>query len=59
MSIYLTTHLKYDKTTVYWIMMAAVGVTVAILMPFWCGLSDRWGRRRVLGIGFLGYMLLV
>ena len=58
MNIYLTTYLKYDKTTVYWI-MAAVGVTMAILMPFWGGLSDRWGRRRVLGIGFLGYMLLV
>ena len=58
MNIYLTTYLKYDKTTVYWI-MAAVGVTMAILMPFWGGLSDRWGRRRVLGIGFLGYMVLV
>ncbi len=58
MNIYLTTYLKYDKTTVYWI-MAAVGVTMAVLMPFWGGLSDRWGRRRVLGIGFLGYMLLV
>ncbi|WP_269759154.1 MFS transporter [Variovorax sp. E3] len=58
MNIYLTTYLKYDKTTVYWI-MAAVGVAMAILMPFWGGLSDRWGRRRVLSIGFLGYMLLV
>jgi len=58
MNIYLTTYLKYDKTTVYWI-MAAVGVSMAVLMPFWGGLSDRWGRRRVLGIGFLGYMLLV
>ena len=28
MNIYLTTYLKYDKTTVYWI-MAAVGVTMA------------------------------
>jgi len=54
----MTTYLKYDKTAIYWI-MAAVGVTMAMLMPFFGSLSDRWGRRPVLAIGFIGYMVLV
>ena len=58
MNIYLTTYLKYDKTSVYWI-MAMVSLAMAFLMPFWGGLSDRWGRRRVLAIGFFSYMILV
>jgi len=58
MNIYMTTYLKYDKTIVYWI-MASVSLSMALLMPFWGGLSDRWGRKRVLTIGFSGYMLLV
>ncbi|WP_354686245.1 MFS transporter [Cupriavidus necator] len=58
MNIYMTTYLKYDKTTVYWI-MALVSLTMAVLMPFWGGLSDRLGRRKVLAIGFVGYTVLV
>ncbi|AMP03496.1 MFS transporter [Collimonas pratensis] len=58
MNIYLTTYLKYDKTIVYWI-MAMVSLAMAFLMPFWGALSDRWGRRRVLAIGFFSYMILV
>ncbi|PLP96811.1 MFS transporter [Cupriavidus pauculus] len=58
MNIYLTTYLKYDKATVYWI-MACVSITMALLMPFWGGLSDRLGRRKVLAIGFVGYAVLV
>jgi MHS family proline/betaine transporter-like MFS transporter len=58
MNLYLTAHLGYPKTQVYWI-MAAIGVIVAAMMPFWGGLSDRWGRRKVLGIGFAAYIVLV
>ncbi len=58
MNIYMTTYLKYDKGTVYWI-MAAVGITMALLMPFWGGLSDRLGRKKVLSIGFVAYTVLV
>ncbi|WP_084085090.1 MFS transporter [Cupriavidus sp. USMAA2-4] len=58
MNIYLTTYLKYDKATVYWI-MAFVSLAMAMLMPFWGGLSDRLGRRKVLAIGFLAYTVLV
>ncbi|MFJ4292114.1 MFS transporter [Cupriavidus sp. NPDC089707] len=58
MNIYMTTYLKYDKATVYWI-MAFVSLAMAVLMPFWGGLSDRLGRRKVLAIGFVGYTALV
>nr|WP_315597257.1 MFS transporter [uncultured Cupriavidus sp.] len=58
MNIYMTTYLKYDKGTVYWI-MAFVSITMACLMPFWGGLSDRLGRKKVLSIGFVAYTVLV
>lgn len=58
MNLYMTTYLKYDKTTVYWI-MAFVSLSMAVLMPLWGALSDRIGRRRVLAIGFAGYLVLV
>lgn len=58
MNIYMTTYLKYDKGTVYWI-MAAVSLTMAFMMPFWGGLSDRLGRKKVLAIGFTAYTVLV
>jgi MHS family proline/betaine transporter-like MFS transporter len=58
MNIYMTQYLKMDRTTVYWT-MAAIGIAVAIMMPFWGGLSDRIGRRKVLTIGFTSYLVLV
>lgn len=58
MNIYMTTYLKYDKGTVYWI-MALVSLAMAMLMPFWGGLSDRLGRKKVLAIGFAAYTVLV
>ncbi|MEV7135576.1 MFS transporter [Arthrobacter sp. NPDC093128] len=58
MNIYMTQYLKMDRTTVYWT-MAAIGIAVAVMMPLWGGLSDRIGRRKVLTIGFVGYLVLV
>jgi MHS family proline/betaine transporter-like MFS transporter len=58
MNIYMTQYLDIDKTTMYWT-MAAIGVSMGLLMPFWGGLSDAIGRRRVLAIGFIGYVVLV
>ncbi|CAE6723941.1 Proline/betaine transporter [Paraburkholderia aspalathi] len=58
MSIYMITYLKYDKTSVFW-MMSFVSMTMAALMPLWGALSDRIGRRRVLAIGFASYAVLV
>lgn len=58
MNIYLTVHLGYAKAHVFWI-MAGVGVLLALMMPFWGALSDRWGRRKVLAIGFCGYVVVV
>jgi len=58
MNLYLTTHLGYPKTQVYWI-MAGVSLCAALMMPFWGGLSDGLGRRRVLTLGFTAYVMLV
>ncbi|MCZ3378423.1 MFS transporter [Rhizobium sp. AG207R] len=58
MNVHLTANLGYDKTVVYWI-MAVVSVLLAFMMPFWGGLSDQIGRKRVLVIGFAGYLVLV
>ncbi|HEV3426059.1 MAG TPA: MFS transporter [Paraburkholderia sp.] len=58
MNIYMITYLKYDKTSVYWV-MSAVSLSMAALMPVWGNLSDRMGRRKVLAIGFAAYIILV
>jgi MFS transporter, MHS family, proline/betaine transporter len=58
MNIYMITYLKYDKTSVYWL-MSLVSLSMAVLMPVWGGLSDRIGRRKVLAIGFAAYIVLV
>jgi len=58
MNIYLTTYLGYPKSNTFWI-MGAISFAVATLMPFFGGLSDRVGRKKVITIGFLGYAILV
>lgn len=58
MNIYLTTYLGYPKANTFWI-MGAISFFVATLMPFFGGLSDRVGRKKVITIGFLGYAILV
>jgi MFS transporter, MHS family, proline/betaine transporter len=58
MNIYMITYLKYDKTSVYWV-MSLVSISMALLMPLWGGLSDRIGRRAVLAVGFVSYAVLV
>ncbi|MEG3129205.1 MFS transporter [Pantoea cypripedii] len=58
MNIYLTSWLGFDKKQVFWL-MAAISLAMASMMPFWGGLSDRFGRRAILRIGFIGYVVLV
>ncbi|GAB7543778.1 hypothetical protein CS8_034500 [Cupriavidus sp. 8B] len=58
MNIYLTTHLEYDKATIYWI-MAVASHSMVVMMPFWSDLSNRMGRRKVLAIVFVVYTVLV
>ncbi|MGV9803488.1 MFS transporter [Mycobacterium sp. NPDC003449] len=58
MNIYLTTYLGYPKSNTFWI-MAGINFIVATMMPFWGGLSDRVGPKRLVTLGFLGYAVLV
>jgi MHS family proline/betaine transporter-like MFS transporter len=58
MNIYLTTYLHFDKSRVYWV-IAVISLCMAVMMPFWGGLSDRIGRKKALTIGFAGYVVLV
>ncbi|MFJ5227359.1 MFS transporter [Streptomyces sp. NPDC088400] len=58
MNIYLTTDLGYPKSSTFWI-MGGISLFVACLMPFCGALSDRWGRKRLITIGFAGYAVLV
>ncbi|MEV7867741.1 MFS transporter [Streptomyces sp. NPDC088124] len=58
MNIYLTTELGYAKSSTFWI-MGGISLFVAALMPVCGALSDRWGRKRLLTVGFAGYAVLV
>ncbi|WP_405970634.1 MFS transporter [Streptomyces sp. NBC_00988] len=58
MNAYLTKELGYSTSGTFWI-MAGISYFVACLMPFFGGLSDRWGRKKVIAIGFTGYAVLV
>ncbi|GAA1158368.1 glycine betaine/L-proline transporter ProP [Streptomyces hebeiensis] len=58
MNIYLTTDLGYAKDSTFWI-MGGIGLFVACLMPVFGALSDRWGRKKVITLGFAGYGVLV
>ncbi|RDG33714.1 MFS transporter [Streptomyces corynorhini] len=58
MNIYLTTDLGYSKSSTFWI-MGGISLFVACLMPVCGGLSDRWGRKRLITVGFAGYAVLV
>ncbi|MER8003208.1 MFS transporter [Streptomyces sp. NPDC095613] len=58
MNIYLTTDLGYAKDSTFWI-MGGIGLFVACLMPVFGALSDRWGRKKVITLGFAGYGILV
>lgn len=59
--VYLNIHLSrmggYDPVWVMWVMATATLVAV-LLMPISGGLSDRFGRRPMLAVGFAGYIVL-
>ncbi|MGE8546913.1 MFS transporter [Alcaligenes sp. Marseille-Q7550] len=60
--VYLSTHLtrtlKYDASAVFWL-VSLVTLVSAFLMPLAGGLSDRFGRKPLLTVGLLGYLVLV
>ncbi|WP_344949405.1 MFS transporter [Actinomadura miaoliensis] len=58
MNIYLTSDLGYATSSTFWI-MGGISLFVAFLMPVAGALSDRFGRKKMITIGFLGYAVLV
>lgn len=56
-SIYFSKHLGYPATTAYWL-VAIVGLLSIIGMPFAGALSDRFGRRPVLGAAMLALIIV-
>lgn len=57
MNIYLSNVLGYDASHTYWLTVAGA-VFAAALMPLAGGLSDHTGRRRMLTIGLLAYVVV-
>jgi MHS family proline/betaine transporter-like MFS transporter len=57
LNIHLTKTLGYDGGQVFWL-LAVVAFVASLLMPFSGGLSDRMGRRPLLAIGFVAYIVL-
>lgn len=60
--VYLSTHLirtlGFDPQAVFWTVSIVTFVS-AFLMPFTGGLSDKYGRKPILSIGLLLYVVLV
>ena len=57
LSIHMTRFLKYDPTQVF-ALISAVTLLSVVLMPLSGAVSDRVGRRAVLAVALLGYMVL-
>lgn len=57
MNIYMTEFLDIPRLTVYWT-LAAICVFSAALQPFFGSLSDTYGRKRLMTIGFIAYIVL-
>ena len=57
LSIHLTRFLKYDPTQVFWL-ISSVTLLSVLLMPLSGGLSDRIGRRPMLTMALIGYIIL-
>jgi MHS family proline/betaine transporter-like MFS transporter len=57
LSIHMTRFLKYDATRVFWL-ISAVTLLSVVLMPLSGSLSDRTGRRAMLMVALLGYIVL-
>lgn len=57
LNIQLTRTLGYGSNEVFWL-LTAVTLGASVLMPYSGGLSDRFGRKRLLAIGFVSYIIL-
>ncbi|WP_406439290.1 MFS transporter [Streptomyces sp. NBC_01613] len=54
--VYLTTDLGYDPTHVFWMTSGVVFVSVLVMLPAgW--LASRFGCRRIVMVGFLGFLV--
>ncbi|MFL9957745.1 MULTISPECIES: MFS transporter [Paraburkholderia] len=57
-NIYLTRVNHYDRRAIFWL-LALAPLVASFCMPFIGGLSDRFGRRRLLLVGFAGYFVVI
>ncbi|QIB64548.1 MFS transporter [Kineobactrum salinum] len=57
LNIHLTRTLGYDPVAVFWLISITTFIA-SLFMPFVGGLSDRFGRKPLLTIGFAGYIVL-
>ncbi|WP_347557880.1 MFS transporter [Robbsia sp. KACC 23696] len=57
LNIYLTRVNHYDKKSVFWL-LAIAPLLASLCMPFFGGLSDRFGVKRLLLVGFTGYFVM-
>lgn len=57
LNIHLTGTLGYDRGQVFWL-LTAVAFIASVLMPVAGGISDRTGRKPLLKIGFVGYIVM-
>lgn len=56
-SIYLINDVGFSSKRVYWLLAGVIAVA-CLCMPLIGWLADTWGRRKVVLVGLIGYMLL-
>ena len=57
-NIYLTRVNHYDRKAIFWLLTIAP-LLASLCMPFFGGLSDKLGRKRLLLAGFAGYFVVM
>lgn len=57
MSVYLVAHAGFDPDEVYWVAAIVIGLT-ALFIPVAGNLADKWGRKPVMTLGMVGFIVM-